>query len=55
MTLSRLMGANREYIESRLPHVGDLLSSSVDDVVEHAELCVVGSSDPIVARRAGGS
>jgi GDP-mannose 6-dehydrogenase len=48
VTLSRLMGANREYIESRLPHLGDLLSSSVDDVVTHAEVCVVGSRDPAV-------
>jgi len=26
-----LMGANRECIESRLPHVGDLLSGSISD------------------------
>jgi GDP-mannose 6-dehydrogenase len=46
--LSRLMGANRDYIESRLPHLGDLLSSSVEDVLAHAEVCVVGSTDPAV-------
>jgi GDP-mannose 6-dehydrogenase len=48
VTLSRLMGANREYIESRLPHLGDLLSSSVDEVLEHAEVCVIGCKDPDV-------
>ena len=48
VTLSRLMGANREYIESRLPHLGELLSSSVDEVLEHAEVCVIGSKDPDV-------
>jgi GDP-mannose 6-dehydrogenase len=48
VTLSRLMGANREYIEARLPHLGDLLSSSVDEVLEHAEVCVVGTKDPDV-------
>jgi GDP-mannose 6-dehydrogenase len=48
VTLSRLMGANREYIESRLPHLGDLLSSSVDEVLAHAEVCVAGSKDPDV-------
>jgi GDP-mannose 6-dehydrogenase len=42
------MGANQEYIESRLPHLGDLLSSSIDDVLEHAEVCVVGSTDSTV-------
>jgi GDP-mannose 6-dehydrogenase len=48
VTLSRLMGANREYIEQRLPHLSDLLSSSVDEVLEHAEVCLVGSTDPDV-------
>jgi GDP-mannose 6-dehydrogenase len=45
VTLSRLMGANREYIESRLPHLGDLLYS-LDDVLSHAEVCVIGCKDP---------
>jgi GDP-mannose 6-dehydrogenase len=48
VTLSRLMGANREYIESRLPHLGDLLSSSVDEVLEHADVAIVGAKDPDV-------
>jgi GDP-mannose 6-dehydrogenase len=48
VTLSRLMGANREYIEQRLPHLGDLLSSSVDEVLEHADVCIVGCKDPDV-------
>jgi GDP-mannose 6-dehydrogenase len=48
VTLSRLLGANQEYIESRLPHVGDLLSNSIDSVLEHAEVCVVGSTDSTV-------
>ena len=46
--LSRLMGANRQYIDERLPHLGDLLSSSVDDVLAHAQVCVVGCKDPAV-------
>lgn len=46
--LSRLMGANREYIDNRLPHLGDLLSSSVDDVLAHSQVCVVGCKDPAV-------
>ena len=50
VALSRLVGANREYIEGRLPHLGDLLSNSVDDVLAHAEVCVVGCKDPAVLR-----
>ncbi|WP_214103465.1 nucleotide sugar dehydrogenase [Acrocarpospora catenulata] len=48
VALSRLIGANRDYIEGRLPHLGDLLSNSVDEVLNHAEVCVVGCKDPAV-------
>ncbi|MEV8612329.1 nucleotide sugar dehydrogenase [Amycolatopsis sp. NPDC051373] len=48
VSLSRLMGANREYIDARLPHLGQLLAGSVEEVLEHAEVCLVGTSDPAV-------
>jgi len=48
VALSRLMGANRAYIEDRLPHLGDLLTDSVHDVVAHAEVLVVGTTEPAV-------
>jgi GDP-mannose 6-dehydrogenase len=46
--VSRLLGANREYIDGMLPHLGDLLCGSVDEVLDHADLCVVGTKDPVV-------
>src|SRR4030095_14873122 len=48
VALSRLIGATREYVESRLPHLGELLSDSAADVLEHAEVCVVGCVEPAV-------
>ena len=48
VAVSRLMGANREFIESRLPHLGDLLADSIDDVLAHADVMVVGCKDPAV-------
>jgi GDP-mannose 6-dehydrogenase len=48
VSMSRLLGANREYIESRLPHLGQLLAGSVDEVLAHAEVCLVGYTDPAV-------
>ncbi|MFI6054280.1 nucleotide sugar dehydrogenase [Streptomyces violascens] len=48
VNLSRLLGANREYIETRLPHLAQLLAQSVGEVLEHAEVCLVGSRDPAV-------
>ena len=44
VSLSRLVGANREYIESRIPHLSALLAQSAEEVVEHAEVCVIGAS-----------
>ncbi|MFI8106127.1 nucleotide sugar dehydrogenase [Streptomyces sp. NPDC086023] len=48
VNLSRLLGANREYVETRLPHLAKLLSDSVEDVLRHAEVCLVGTGDPAV-------
>jgi GDP-mannose 6-dehydrogenase len=49
VSLSQLTGANRSYVETHLPHIADLLVSSADEVLEHAELCVVGSKDESIA------
>ncbi len=46
VALSRLVGANREYVEQHLPHLSRLLLDSADDVVKHAEVCVVGARTP---------
>ncbi|WP_113704537.1 nucleotide sugar dehydrogenase [Nonomuraea lactucae] len=53
VTLSRLMGANRDYIRQRLPHLGDLLTTSADEVLEHADVCVIGSVEPAVLDAVG--
>ena len=46
--LSRLIGANRRYIDERLPHIGEVLIDSVDAVVEHGEVLIVASRAPEV-------
>jgi GDP-mannose 6-dehydrogenase len=43
VSLSRLTGANREYIERRIPHVSALLTDTIQEVIDHAEVCVVGA------------
>jgi GDP-mannose 6-dehydrogenase len=50
VSLSRLMGANRAYIEAHLPHIGELLSPSVEEVLDHAEVCIVGSREDAVVQ-----
>lgn len=43
---SRLIGANRLYIEERFQHLGDLLTDDVDSVLAHGEVLVVGARTP---------
>ena len=46
VAVSRLLGANRAYVDSRIPHLSKLMAGSADAVVNHAEVCVVGAPDP---------
>ncbi len=41
--LGRLAGSNRQFIEEVIPHIGSLLSSSLQEVVETAEILVIGT------------
>lgn len=40
---ARLIGANRDFIEREIPHVWELMRASVDDVLAHAEVIVIGN------------
>ena len=42
---ARVYGANKDYIESKIPHVSSLLNSDFDAVVENAEIIVLGNAD----------
>jgi GDP-mannose 6-dehydrogenase len=46
VSVSRLLGANRAYVDQRIPHLSRLMAGSADAVVNHAEICVVGAADP---------
>ena len=43
VAIARLVGANRRYIEEEIPHIASLLCESVEGVLEHAEVLVIGS------------
>lgn len=53
VALSRLVGANRAFIADKLPHIGDLLTDDLDAVLDHAEVCIVGTTDPPVVDAVG--
>lgn len=44
VVVARLRGANRQYIETEIPHVSSLLCDTVQCLVEHAEVIVIGAA-----------
>ncbi|RMF98388.1 MAG: UDP-glucose/GDP-mannose dehydrogenase family protein [Gammaproteobacteria bacterium] len=46
VNLARLVGANREYILGHIPHIERLMVDSLEELLEHAELVVIGNPDP---------
>ena len=43
--LAGLVGANREYILHRIPHISRLMVETIDDVLGFAETIVIGNGD----------
>lgn len=46
VNLSKLIGANRDYILNRIPHIARLMVDNMAEVLDHAETVVVGNADP---------
>jgi GDP-mannose 6-dehydrogenase len=44
VTSSRLMGANREYIEREIPHIWELMRGSTREVLEASDAVIIGNS-----------
>ncbi len=43
---AKLTGANKAYIEREIPHISNLLATSVEEVYNFADVLVIGSKDP---------
>jgi len=43
VSLGRLVGSNRQYIEEVIPHIGSLLCSTVEEVVKTVEMVLIGT------------
>jgi GDP-mannose 6-dehydrogenase len=46
VSLARLMGANRQYIETEIPHIASLLCGSIAELAAHAEVLVFSAPGP---------
>jgi GDP-mannose 6-dehydrogenase len=43
VSLGRLAGSNRQYIEEVIPHIGTLLSADLEDVLKWGEVVIIGN------------
>ena len=50
VSLANLQGANRAYIEREIPHIAQLMSETIDEVVEASDVLVIGNGDPAFGR-----
>jgi len=44
--LSRLLGANRSYIDAHIPHLGSLLCEHIHEMIDPSEVVLVGLQQP---------
>jgi GDP-mannose 6-dehydrogenase len=43
VSLARLFGANKEYIEREIPHISQLMRASVKEVLDSADVLIIGN------------
>jgi GDP-mannose 6-dehydrogenase len=46
VSIARLVGANKEYINKQIPHLSSLLCETIDEVLDHSDVIVVGNAAP---------
>ncbi len=43
VSVAKLVGANKEYIEREIPHISNLMADDIDEVLEHSEVILIGN------------
>jgi GDP-mannose 6-dehydrogenase len=46
VNIASLVGANRDFILNRIPHISKLMVSDIDAVLDHAQTVLIGNKDP---------
>ena len=46
VSIARLVGANKEYINKQIPHLSSLLCDTIEEVIDGADVIVVGNAAP---------
>ena len=50
VSMAKLVGANKDYINKQIPHLSSLLCNTVDEVIQGSEVIVVGNQAPEFAK-----
>lgn len=43
ISMAKLVGANKEYIEREIPHISSLLCDSIEEVMDNSDIVVIGN------------
>ena len=46
VSLAKLVGANKEYINEQIPHLSSLLCDTTAEVLDHSDVIIVGNGSP---------
>jgi GDP-mannose 6-dehydrogenase len=46
VSIARLVGSNKDYIEGQIPHLSSLLCDTIEEVIDQSEVIVVGNQGP---------
>jgi GDP-mannose 6-dehydrogenase len=46
--LSRLLGANRSYIDANIPHLGSLLCADIESMIDPSDVILVGLQQSVL-------
>src|SRR5438477_852549 len=46
VSMARLVGANKQYIEQQIPHLSSLLCQTIEEVIVQSDVVVVGNQSP---------
>ena len=45
VNIAKLVGANRDYILNRIPHLAKIMVDTIEEVLDHANTLVIGNGD----------